>query len=622
MLLTKELLSVYSGWVRESVQTSNALIPRLKYQLIRIRYRTDIILSLIFVVVFSILVLFPLFKIIATSLTYQDYDLRVVRNARLGAFTLYHYMRVFTGRLSYSLFLKPFINSLLVGFGVTILAMLLGAILAWIIVRTDIPWKKFFDSIIVIPYMMPSWVMALAWLIVFKNDRIAGVKGMFSYFFGVNPPDWFSYGLFPIIICLGLHYYSYSYLLISGALKTVNSELEEAGRVAGLKRSEVLRKITFPIVLPALGSSFVLTFTRSMGTFGTPALLGLPVRFFNLPTQIYASIDLNNMGDAYVLALVLVVLAVVAIYINSKIVGVRKSFVTMGGKGFRSNPTSLGMWRYPVAYLIIFFLIVVFLLPLLLLLWDTFLLIPGDYSISNLTTHFWVGKSNFKIASGEPGIFRNPGIWNGVWNSIRLGVLAALINGFLGLFIGYAVVRNRGTRLSKTLEAVSFAPYVFPSIAMGAIYLGMFAKPIGPIPALYGTFSLLVLIVVVKNMPFSSRSGISAMLQIDKSLEESARIQGIPWFKRFRKIIFPLTSSGFLSGMILTFITAMRELSLIILLVTPTTRVLTTIIFAYEDQEEVQHANGVTIILILIIVTANFIVRKFFGNKSLMGIKE
>ena len=150
----------------------------------------------------------------------------------------------------------------------------------------------------------------------------------------------------------------------------------------------------------------------------------------------------------------------------------------------------------------------------------------------------------------------------------------------------------------------------------------MFAKPKGPIPALYGTFALLVLIVVVKNLPFSSRSGISAMLQIDKSLEETARIQGIPWFKRFRVILFPMAASGFFSGMILTFITAMRELSLLILLVTPSTRVLTTIIFAYEDQNQTQHANGVTLILLLIIVIANILVRRLFGNKSIMGFKE
>lgn len=600
----------------------HSAVKELKFKLTKLRYRTDIIISIVFIVIFAFLVLGPLIQIIYTSLTYQSNDLRVVRDARVGQFTLYHYVRVFTGRLSRSLFFKPFINSLLVGGGVTLLAMVLGTLLAWVLVRTDVPLKRFFNTVIVIPYMMPSWVLALAWLLIFKNDRIAGEKGMITSFFGITPPDWFSYGIFPIIICLGLHYYAYSFLLVSGALRTVDSQLEEAGAIAGLKKGAVLRKITFPIVLPALGSSFVLTFTRSMGTFGTPALLGLPVRFFTIPTQIYASINGRNFGDGFVLALVLVLLAGTAIYINNRIVGVRKSFVTMSGKGFRSRVNRLGSWKYPIAGLILLFLMLAIFLPVILLALNTFMLLPGDYSLSNLTTHFWVGESDFNISSGQEGIFRNRGIWGGVWNSIRLGVLAAVINGFLGLLIGYAVVRNRGSSLSKSLEAVSFAPYVFPSIALGAIYLSMFARPIGPIPALYGTFTLIVLIVIVKNMPFSSRSGISAMLQIDKSLEETAQIQGIPWFKRFRKIIFPLATSGFLSGMILTFITAMRELSLLILLVTPKTRVLTTIIFAYEDQDQVQHSNGVTLILLLIIVTANFAVRKFFGSKSLLGLKE
>jgi iron(III) transport system permease protein len=546
----------------------------------------------------------------------------MVRGARIGAFTFYHYSRVFVGRLAQALFYKPFVNSLMVGFGVTVLSMTIGSLLAWVLVRTDIPFKNFLNNIIVIPYMMPSWVMALAWLLIFRNTRTGGAPGMLTVLFGITTPDWLSYGLFPIIVCLGLHYYAYSYLLVSGALATINSELEEAGALSGLKRLKVLKKITFPLVLPALGSSFVLTFSRSMGTFGTPALLGLPVRFFTIPTQIYASINARNKGDSFVLALVLVALAGIAIYINSRIIGKRKSFVTMGGKGFRSRPNRLGVLKTPVTVMVFLFLLIVIVLPVVLLAWNTFMLLPDDYSFSNLTLHFWTGKSDFNIASGQEGIFRNSGIWGGVLNSLKLGISAAVINAFLGLLIGYAVVRSRGTRISGILEAVSFAPYVFPSIAMGAIYLAMFAHPFGPIPALYGTFYLILLIVIVKNMPFSSRTGISAILQIDKSLEEVAQTEGIPWFTRLRKIIFPLSKSGFFSGMILTFITSMRELSLIILLVTPSTRLLTSIIFAYTDQDMVQHANGVTLILMLIIVSANFIARRFFGTKTLFGLKE
>ncbi len=593
----------------------------LKFNLTKLKSRSYYIMALIFIIIFAFLVIVPLIQIIFTSLTFQKNDVRMVRGARVGAFTLYHYSRVFVGRLAKALFYKPFINSLMVGFGVTVLSMTIGSLLAWVLVRTDIPFKKFLNNIIVIPYMMPSWVMALAWLLIFRNTRTGGAPGMLTVLFGVATPDWLSYGLFPIIICLGLHYYAYSFLLVSGALATINSELEEAGSLGGLNRLKILKKITFPLVLPALGSSFVLTFSRSMGTFGTPALLGLPVRFFTIPTQIYASINARNKGDSFVLALVLVVLAAFAIYINSRIIGKRKSFVTMGGKGFRSKPNKLGSFKAPVTILVLIFLLIVIVLPVVLLAWNTFMLLPDDYSWSNLTLHFWTGKSNFSIASGQEGIFRNSSIGGGIINSLKLGVSAAIINAFLGLLIGYAVVRSRGTKISGILEAVSFAPYVFPSIAMGAIYLGMFAHPFGPIPALYGTFYLILLIVIVKNMPFSSRTGISAILQIDKSLEEVAQTEGIPWFTRLRKIIFPLSKSGFFSGMILTFITSMRELSLIILLVTPSTRLLTSIIFAYTDQDMVQHANGVTLILMLIIVSANFIARRFFGTKGLFGIK-
>lgn len=603
-----------------SMQNTNLL--RLKFNLTKLRSRSYYIMALVFIVIFTFLVVVPLIQIIFTSLTFQHNDLRMVRGARIGAFTFYHYSRVFVGRLAQALFYKPFVNSLMVGFGVTVLSMTIGSLLAWVLVRTDIPFKNFLNNIIVIPYMMPSWVMALAWLLIFRNTRTGGAPGMLTVLFGITTPDWLSYGLFPIIVCLGLHYYAYSYLLVSGALATINSELEEAGALSGLKKLKVLKKITFPLVLPALGSSFVLTFSRSMGTFGTPALLGLPVRFFTIPTQIYASINARNKGDSFVLALVLVALAGIAIYINSRIIGKRKSFVTMGGKGFRSRPNRLGVLKTPVTVMVFLFLLIVIVLPVVLLAWNTFMLLPDDYSFSNLTLHFWTGKSDFNIASGQEGIFRNSGIWGGVLNSLKLGISAAVINAFLGLLIGYAVVRSRGTRISGILEAVSFAPYVFPSIAMGAIYLAMFAHPFGPIPALYGTFYLILLIVIVKNMPFSSRTGISAILQIDKSLEEVAQTEGIPWFTRLRKIIFPLSKSGFFSGMILTFITSMRELSLIILLVTPSTRLLTSIIFAYTDQDMVQHANGVTLILMLIIVSANFIARRFFGTKTLFGLKE
>jgi iron(III) transport system permease protein len=594
----------------------------LYFQYYRIRNRPELILGVICLAVLAVLVLIPLFEIIHDSLTYQEYDKAYRPDAEVGAFTLFHLERIFTGPLSYALLIKPLMNSIGIGICVTILGVGVGTGLAWLLVRTNIHAKGVFGAMVVIPYMMPSWVLALAWLSLFKNDRIGGSEGMFTSFFGVQPPDWVSYGFFPIVICLSLHYYAYGYLLMSGALATVDSELEEAGAICGMNRRQRLWRITLPLLMPALGSAIVLTFIRILGTFGTPALLGLPVRFFTFSTQIYASLNARNNGDAYVLALVLIVMAISFIWINNRIIGIRKSFVTLTGKGFRQNEIGLGVWRWPATIAVAAFIVISVVLPMLILLWESLIMTPGEYILEGLTSHFWFGEGDPDIAYGEPGIVHSPGILAALWNSCKLGVTAAVLNGLMGLLIGYAAVRGRGTLLSKWLEGVTFAPYIFPSIALGAIYIGMFSTPFGPLPALYGTFAILVLITVVKNLPFTSRTGIAAMMQIDKSLEETARVQGIGWVRRMVQIIIPMSTSGLISGMLLTFITAMRELSLIILLLSPTNMVLTGLIFNYNEQDMTQHSGAVTLLLVMIIISVNLLVRVLSGGKGLSGLKS
>ena len=594
----------------------------LYYQYYRIRNRPELILGVICLAVLAVLVLIPLFEIIHDSLTYQSYDKAYRPDAEVGAFTLFHLERILTGPLSYALLIKPLMNSIGIRICVTVLGVGVGTGLAWLLVRTNIHGKGVFGAMVVIPYMMPSWVLALAWLSLFKNDRIGGTEGMFTSLFGVQPPDWVSYGFFPIVICLSLHYYAYGYLLMSGALASVDSELEEAGAICGMNRRQRLWRITLPLLMPALGSAIVLTFIRILGTFGTPALLGLPVRFFTFSTQIYASLNARNNGDAYVLALVLIVMAISFIWINNRIIGIRKSFVTLTGKGFRQHEIGLGAWRWPATIIVAIFVVISVVLPMLILLWESLIFTPGEYSLEGLTSHFWFGRGDPDIAYGEPGIVHSPGILSALWNSCKLGVTAAVLNGLMGLLIGYAAVRGRGSLLSRWLEGVTFAPYIFPSIALGAIYIGMFSTPFGPLPALYGTFTILVLITVVKNLPFTSRTGIAAMMQIDKSLEETARVQGIGWFRRMAQIIIPMSTSGLISGMLLTFITAMRELSLIILLISPTNMVLTGLIFNYNEQDMTQHSGAVTLLLVMIIIGVNLLVRVLSGGKGLSGLKS
>ena len=339
------------------------------------------------------------------------------------------------------------------------------------------------------------------------------------------------------------------------------------------------------------------------------------MRYFTLATTIFTSIVNRTPAVAYIGALVLILISMFIIIMNQRVIG-DKSFVTIAGKGFRRRQTPLGRWRYPAVALMASLIGLAVFIPLLLLLWQTLMLYPNDYSLGNLTLHYWIGKSQAALAEGESGILRNAQILGAAWNSIRLSVIVALTTGIAGILIGYAVVKGRRTRLAAVLEQGSFLPYLIPSIAFGAIYLSLFSRSIGPLPPLYGTFVLLVMVCVAKNLPFSARSGISSMLQVAAELEEAAMMAGASWFRRFRRIILPLTMAGALSGFILAFIATMRELSLIILLITPETRTLTTMTFRYVEQGYSQFADAIILLIVILVVGGEFLARRIGGKRE------
>ena len=385
----------------------------------------------------------------------------------------------------------------------------------------------------------------------------------------------------------------------------------------GASRWRILRKITFPLVLPAVLSGVIMTFSKVMGTFGGPNLLGSPVRYYVGSTMIRGSLEAGEKGDAFVLAIVLILFAITTIFINQKLVGTRRSYETIGGRGFVAQVSKLGKFKRIFEIGAVTFQVLVIAIPLGLLLWNTLMLVDGNYSFTNFTLIHWIGPAGTHYNNGEPGVLLNPKIWKTAYNSIKLAFYTAFFTALLGVILGYAIVKGRGTRLSKLVEQLAYIPYVIPGIAFGAVYIAMFAKKLGPFPPLYGTFALLVIVSVAKHLPYSSRSGVSAMMQVGRELEEAAHVAGANAWRRFRTIIFPLTRAGFTSGFLLTFITTMRELSLVILLVTPTTQLLASQTMFYTENGDAQMANVVILILISITLTGNFIIGKFSRGGSL-----
>lgn len=581
---------------------------RLKNQIKAVVTNPYNIIVLIAVVLLVYLIVLPLLDMIATTFELAQRDIRAVGGGKAGDFTLYYWQRLLASELSWTMLIKPLINSLVIGVcvSVSVCAILLGSILAWLMVRSDLPFKKFFSLAVIIPYMIPSWCKSQAWLSMFKTARLGGAPG-FMASLGLDVPEWLAYGPVAIIIVLTLHYYAYTYLLVSSALNSINSELEEMGEIQGAGKAMILRKITLPLVLPAILSAVILTFSKAIGTFGTINYLGSPVQYYTLSSQLYMNINSRDTQTGFAMAILMIIIASIAVFVNQKLIGSRKSYATIGGKGGRSTLIGLGKVGRPVitAALFVFFAVGI-IMPIVILVMESFMLKEGIYSLDNFTLHYWIGESNPQIMEGLPGIFKNDEFINSLFNSLRLTLVNGVFGTIFGQLLGYITAKGRGRLHGKLVEQLVFIPYLIPSVAFGGIYLSMFSQPqqifgVTLVPALYGTFALLTLVSVVKHLPFAARAGTSNMLQISGELEEAATIEGAGFFRRFVKIVFPLSKGGFISGFMLIFVSIMKELDLIILIMTPTTSTLPYLAFRYQNGNSPQASDCVAIVMFSIV---------------------
>lgn len=578
------------------------------------------VLLVMFLVILGYLVVLPLISIVRDTFIVHPSEKTRVGQA-VGTFTTYHWIRAFASQHSKMLLWHPIRNSIVTSVWSCVVAILIGGTFAWLVSRSDLGWKKVLTKLFIFPYIMPSWTLGLAWKNFFKNVEISGTKGIFTALTGLIVPTWFGYGELPIIVVTGMHYAPFAYILIGGILHNMDANLEEAAIILKTKRLRMFWKITIPIVMPAVLSTIILVFSGAMASFATPQFLGLPVRYFVLTTELYASINGTNPGVGYILALVMILLSVIIMAVNQRLIGTRKSYATVTGKSANISIFHLRGWKWPVTVIVTFVVLCMSVIPLVTFALESVMMMPGDYTFPNMTLGFWIGQSlGHNSIQDQPGILLNPDVWKTLWNSLRLSFMCAIGAGTLGFLAGYCIVRRRGSFLSKLVEDLTFIPYLIPSMAFAAIYLSMFSTRRGIIPSLYGTFALLALIGTVKYLPMASRSGVNSMLQLSPEIEEAGIIMGVPWVKRMTRIIIPIEKSTIVSGYLLPFISAMRELSLFVILVTANNRVLTTLLFFYDEKGFTQFSNAVNLLIIFIVLVINFTVEKITGASIEKGV--
>ena len=573
-----------------------------------------------FCIVLCVLTLYPLILLFLDTITVHAG--REARAAKLpaGSISLYALERVFaTSKSNYSklTFYQPLFNTLAVALTASMIAIVFGGMVAWLITRTNLKNKKFISSVFVFPYIMPAWTLATFWETFFKNVNVgAGTSnGIMAAVFGIYMPEWFVYGYFPISLVLGLHYAPFAYILIGGILRNMDANLEEAATILKTPRWRVMLRITLPIVKPALLSTLLLVFASSMSAYSVPVFLGSPVRYYLLSTRMISLIS-TYPGQGYILSAIMIIFGVTILAINQKITGSRKSYTTVTGKSSQISLVNLRHFNRPIALCLTIIMVFVAVVPLITFALESVIIKAGDYSLSNMTLDFWIGTNLDYLDQGDStGILLSPKVLKALGFSLLLAITCAVVAGTSGVLVGYGIVKRRGSKLSTWVSNLSFFPYLMPSLALGAIYLAMSVR----LPFLQG-FWVLALIGSVKYLPFASRSGVNAMLQLSNEIEEAAVIVGVPWYKRMLRIIFPIQKSSFLSGYLLPLVSCMRELSLFVLLVPTSNTLLTTMLMQYSEKGWAQFGNAINLLIIVVVLLINFLVNKLTGASIDKGV--
>lgn len=534
--------------------------------------------------------------------------------------TFFNYVDLFTSSISKIHLWTPLLNTLILAVCSCAVSILYGGIFAFLVTRTNLKCKKYLSSIFIFPYIMPQWTLATVWKNLFDSVAVTGGRdGLLAGLFGIHMPSWWCSGMFPSVIVLGLHYAPFAYILIGGIFRNMDANLEEAATILNTPKWKIMTRVTLPLIRPAILSTILLVFGSSMGSYPVP-------HFLKLTTLSTKYIELNDrrVGEASILAVIMMLLGVAIMYLNQRSLKSRKSYTTVTGKSGQTSKINLGK-AGKVVIAVVFIVLTFFtsIFPIISFAFETFLPNPGDYSFlktfdtANLTTKWWITNENVSENGmyGQKGMLFNEMIWKGFGGTMLVSVACAITAGVLGTLIGYAVSKNRRSKLANYVNSMAFLPYLMPSIAVGIAFFKLFSGGLN----LYNTYWLLIIVGTVKYIPFASRSSLNSMLQLSGEIEEAAIIQDIPWRKRMTRIIVPIQKSSIVSGFLLPFMTCLRELSLFMLLCGQGL-ILSTQLDYFDEMGLYAFSSGINLILIVTILICNALVNKITGASLDKGI--
>ena len=497
-------------------------------------------------------------------------------------------------------------NSLVFAFGSAVLGISLGTLLAYLIVRTDVPFKPLMFAASLVPLIIPGILHTIAWI--FLASPQIGVLNDFIVepLTGGRTFDIFSLG--GMILVEGLHLSPLVFLLMVASFRSMDPALEESAIMSGAPLRTVFRRITMPLARPALYAAILIMVVRGLESFEVPALLGLPSGIYVFTSRIWRVLNEipPNYGQAGAYAMSLLVLTSIGVFWHSRLARRARSFQTVTGKGFRPRPVQLGVWRIPATSLILLYFVVSVVAPLGILAYassQAFYSPPTAATLGAMSLDAYRDVLNTDIAV------------QALKNSVILGLGAATVVMLLTAVASWLVVRT--TLPGRWIvDNLAFLPLVIPGLVLGVGLLFVYLRlPI----SIYGTLWILFIAYLTRYMPYGMRYSSTSMFQIGRELEESAQTSGAGWWQSFRRIVLPLLMPGLIAGWIYIVVVSVRELSSSILLYSPGNEVLSIVIWEQYQNGELTQLAALGMMMVVGLVALVAVAYKL-GAK--IGVKE
>jgi iron(III) transport system permease protein len=500
--------------------------------------------------VLAYFVLYPLLTLLWSSVHSVD-----------GTFSVASFQKVFASPETYSLIW----TTLWLAVVRVALAAIIGIFLAWVVTRTDTPWRGGIEILVWIGFFTPPLPILVSWVL------LAGKVGILNNLLQMLPfvtgPVFDVYSYAGIIWVSSLREAALIFLLTAPAFRAMDASLEEAARTCGAKRLRALTAVTLPAVMPAILGATFYAFILSVESFEPEIFLGTPAKIYVLSTKIYlfAQEFPQDMPSATALSTMILLVVTALILLQVRLLAGR-SFVTMSGKGFSARVGRLGRLRWVTFGLCLLYFFLSTVLPLGVLVAGSFMRGWGIWSRESITLDNW--KS----------FLADPRLTAAITNTVVMGLTVGLVGTLLCLLVGYLVIRSHFAG-RPLLEFITWAPRTAPAVVLAVAFVWAFVGGTPLLHPLLGTIWILSIVLIVNSIPLGSRAVNGALYQIAAELEQAARVSGANWVTTMRQIMVPLLTPALMTSFVLLFLVAIRNLVLVIFFYTPDSRVLSTVLW-------------------------------------------